>query len=106
MATGVAAGTPAYGRRLLPHILDDDAVENPGRVYAAVPKTSNVKDGYLQVTIGDLARCVDFMAKWIEDKFGKSTNFETITYIGLSELRGPVTFLAAVKTGYKVLNRN
>lgn len=65
--------------------------------YAAIPKTSNVKDGYHDVSVACLARCVDFMAKWIEDKFGRSDSFETITYIGLSDLRGPVTLLAAIK---------
>ncbi|KAI1873834.1 uncharacterized protein JN550_003103 [Neoarthrinium moseri] len=96
-------GTAPYGRRLLPNVLDELRDLNPGRVYAAIPTTSDVKDGFLDVTVADLARCVDFMAKWIEDTFGKSDGFETLTYIGLSELRGPVTFLAAVKTGYKLL---
>lgn len=92
---------PPYGRRLVPQVLDDLASNNPHRVYAAIPKTAEVKDGYQDVTVADLACAVNFMSKWIEDKFGKSTNFETITYIGLSDLKGVVTFLAAVKTGYK-----
>ena len=91
-----------YGRRLIPMVLDRLADTDPGMVYAAIPKTANVKDGYRDVSIADFARCVDFMAQWIEDKFGRSNNFETITYIGLSDLRGPATFLAAIKTGYKV----
>lgn len=92
----------AYGRRLVPQVLDELATTDPKRVYAAIPKTSDVKDGYQDVTVADLARCVNFMAKWIEDKFGRSDAFETITYVGLSDLRGIVTLLAAIKTGYKV----
>ncbi|XXH01320.1 hypothetical protein Hte_007678 [Hypoxylon texense] len=98
MATG-----PAYGRRLVPRVLDDLAGKDPHRVYAAIPKTSDVNDGYHDISVADLARCVDFMAKWLEDKFGTSSNFETITYIGPSDLRGPATLLAAIKTGYKLL---
>ena len=93
---------PAYGRRLVPQVLDELAVTDPKRVYAAIPKTADVKDGYQDITVADLARCVNFTAKWIEDKFGRSDVFETITYVGLSDLRGIVTLLAAIKTGYKV----
>lgn len=97
-------GLPAYGRRLVPQVLDELASADPGRVYAAIPKTSDVKDGYHDITVADLARCVDFTARWIEDNFGRSNVFETITYIGLSDLRGIVTLLAVIKTGYKVRN--
>lgn len=92
---------PPYGQRLVPQVLDELASTDPQRVYAAIPKTAEVKDGYQDITVADLALAVNFTAKWIEDKFGKSADFETITYIGLSDLRGVVTFLAAVKTGYK-----
>lgn len=95
---------PPYGRRLVPQVLDELASTDPHRVYAAIPKTAEVKDGYQDVTVADLARAINFMAKWIEDKFSRSTTFETITYIGLSDLKGVVTFLAAVKTGYKARN--
>jgi len=83
-------------------VLDQLADTNPSRIYAAIPKTSDVKDGYRDISVADLARCVDFMAWWIEDKFGRSESFETITFIGLSDLRGPALLMAAVKTGYKV----
>lgn len=93
---------PAYGRRLAPLVLDELAKSDPKRVYAAIPKTADVKHGYQDITVAELARCVNFMADWLEDKFGRSTDFETITYLGLSDLRGIVTLLAAIKTGYKV----
>ena len=35
---------------------------------------------------------------------GRSTVFETIAYIGPSDLRYAIVFLAAVKCGYKVSN--
>lgn len=97
-----ANGTTSYGRRLLPNVVDELRNSSPSRVYASCPKTADVADGFFDFTVADLGRCVDFMASWIENKFGRSDNFETITYIGLSEIRGPVTFLAAIKAGYKV----
>lgn len=84
-------------------VLDELGKTDPHRVYAAIPKTSNVADGFRDVSVADLVRCVDFMAKWLEDKFGRSNSFETITYIGLSDVRSPAILLAAIKTGYKLL---
>lgn len=97
----MAAQPAYYGRRLVPQVLDELASTEPKRVYAAIPKTADVKDGYRDITVADLARCVNVMAKWIENKFGRSDSFETITYVGLSDLKGIVTLLAAIKTGYK-----
>ena len=91
-----------YGRRLLPSVLDELAKHNPDRLYAAIPRTGNISDGFSDVTVADLARCVDFTSRWLEDRVGRSNSFETITYIGVSDLRGVVVFLAAVKCGYKV----
>ncbi|KAI1370978.1 acetyl-CoA synthetase-like protein [Hypoxylon crocopeplum] len=96
-------GRPHYGRRLLPLVLDELANTNPDRLYAAIPKTADVTDGFRDITVADIARCVNFMAKWIEHRFGRSDSFETITYIGIPDLRGPIVFQAAVKCGYKLL---
>lgn len=92
----------AYGKRLVPQVLDELDADDPTRVYAAVPKTADLKDGYRDVTVADMARCVNFMAAWLEKKFGKSTTFESITYVGLSDLKGITILLAAIKAGYKV----
>ncbi|KAI8958393.1 acetyl-CoA synthetase-like protein [Daldinia sp. FL1419] len=92
----------AYGRRLIPQVLDELAEKDPFRVYATIPRTSDVKDGYRDVSVAELARCVNFMAKWLVNNFGRSDSFETITYIGLSDLRGPIVLLGAIKAGYKL----
>ena len=98
----MAQKATTYGRRLVPRVLDELAETDSNRVYAAVPKSADVKDGFHDVTVADLSRCVDFMASWLHEKFGRSENFETITYIGLSDLRGPTTLLGSIKVGYKV----
>lgn len=92
----------AYGRRLVPQVVDELAAAVPDRVYAAIPRTADVQDGYRDVTIAELANCVNFMARWLEKKFGNSETFETITYVGLSDLKGITILLAAIKVGYKV----
>lgn len=92
----------AYGRRLVPQVVDELAATAPDRVYAAIPKTSDVQDGYRDVTMAELSGCVNFMARWLEQRFGKSETFETITYVGLSDLKGITILLAAIKVGFKV----
>ncbi|KAI0543941.1 acetyl-CoA synthetase-like protein [Xylaria curta] len=94
---------PQYGRRLLPLVLRELAETDPERLYAAIPEKSNVEDGFVDITVGDLSQCVDFMAHWLSDHFGPSDRFETICYVGISDLRGAVVFLAAVLCGYKLL---
>lgn len=98
-----AADVLSYkGRRLLPVVLDAHAATNPDRLYAVIPKTADVKDGLRDISVADLARCANCMAQWIEERFGRSDSFETLSYIGLNDLRGIACFLAAVKCGYKV----
>ena len=42
-----------YGRRLLPSVLDVLAKHNPDRLYAAIPRTGNISDGFSDVTVAD-----------------------------------------------------
>ncbi|KAL2350035.1 hypothetical protein BJ546DRAFT_1070158 [Cryomyces antarcticus] len=84
-------------------VADQLAVEDPHKIYASVAKTSNIADGFRDVTILELTNAVNFMAWWLEEHFGRSDTFETIAYMGVSDIRYNVVFLAAVKCGYKLL---
>ncbi|KAK4921314.1 hypothetical protein LTR66_016681, partial [Elasticomyces elasticus] len=92
----------SWGSRLLPMVADQLAAEDPYKIYASVAKTTNIADGFRDVTILELTNAVNFMAWWLEEYFGRSDSFETIAYIGVSDIRYNVIFLAAVKCGYKV----
>lgn len=92
-----------YGRRLLPCVLDELARTYPRRLFCAIPKSADISEGFNDITVSEVARCVDFMAAWVEDRFGQSETFETIGYIGIPDLRGVVIFYATVKYGYKVI---
>ncbi|RYP62047.1 hypothetical protein DL769_007472 [Monosporascus sp. CRB-8-3] len=94
---------PAYGRRLMPSVLDELARKNPNKLYGAIPKSSDVTEGFRDITVADIARCANFMAAWIVERFGRSESFETLTYIGIEDFRGVAVFHAAVKCGYKLL---
>jgi acyl-coenzyme A synthetase/AMP-(fatty) acid ligase len=91
-----------YGKRLLSATVDEIADKSPEKTFACISLTSNVKDGYRDVTFGDFARAVDRTAWWLEGLVGKSRTFETLAYIGPSDLRYFILMLAAPKVGYKV----
>ena len=74
-----------HGKRLIPHVVDELARTNPDHVFAMVPKTSNLADGFQEITIKSFARAVDEIAHRVESATGKSTKFDTIAYIGPSQ---------------------
>ncbi|KAM0798210.1 hypothetical protein BDR22DRAFT_823561 [Usnea florida] len=92
-----------YGRRLLPQILDELAQTTPHRLYAAISKSTDLNDGFKDVTIGEMAVAVNCMVYWLQQQFVTTKLFETISYIGLPDLRYTIYFLAAIKCRYKIL---
>ncbi|KAL8833479.1 MAG: hypothetical protein Q9170_004253 [Blastenia crenularia] len=103
MVSSSSSSQPVYGSRLLPQVLDGLAKSKPERIYASVPATFDLKDGFRDVTVLQLSRAVDRFAWWLEENIGSSSTFETIAYLGLPDIRYTIVFLAAVKCGFKVL---
>ena len=102
MSAAAMHSRPSYGRRTLPQTLDDLASSNENRLYASIPKHRDLSGGFVDISCRDMAKCVNFMAHWIESRLGKSTGFETVAYVGIPDLRSAAVFLGAVKCGYKV----
>ncbi|KAI0387834.1 hypothetical protein F5Y04DRAFT_286810 [Hypomontagnella monticulosa] len=70
---------------------------DPDRLYAVVPaKPADINEGFVDITVAEIARCTNFMAGWIQTTLGTSQNYGTISYIGIADLRGAVVFLAAL----------
>ena len=99
---GSASQEPRFGSRLLPRVVDELASSSPDRVYASVPISSDLAQGFQDVTMRHMSQAVDYFAWWLDQTIGRSTDFETLSYMGLPDLRYAVVFLAAVKCGYKV----
>ncbi|KAI0105973.1 acetyl-CoA synthetase-like protein [Daldinia grandis] len=71
----VSLGRPTYGRRLMPSVLDDLAKTDASRLYAVIPNDpADVSQGFRDITVADVARCVDFMANWIRAALGWAFN--------------------------------
>ncbi|KAF2176481.1 acetyl-CoA synthetase-like protein [Zopfia rhizophila CBS 207.26] len=95
--------SPRYGSRLLPVVVDEIAQSQPDLPYASVPLTANLSDGFKDITFSDITSATNYLAAWIHGNLGRSSDFDTIAYIGPGDLRYVVVFLAAIKCGYKVL---
>ena len=98
----VHTAVPRYGARLLPQVVDQLAVSDPIRVYASIPISSDLSAGFRDVSMLDMAAAIDSFAWWLETNIGRSSQFETLSYMGVSDVRYAIVFLAAVKCGYKV----
>lgn len=91
-----------YGRRLLPHLIDELAQSGHRRPYASIPTGLNPSDGYLDVPIQAFANGINRCATWIKDRFGKSKSSEVLVYLGPADLRYNLLAVAVAKTGYSV----
>lgn len=101
MQDKIPPGGP-YGERLLPQVIDAYAESDPVRIYALVPNSADVTQGFRKITMRDLASAVDLIAWWIDSHFGRSESFETLAYIGATDICYGIFFFAAIKCGYKV----
>ena len=92
-----------YGRRLLVTQVDHLAKVSPEKIYASYPKSPDLSQGFRDVTYKDLANAVNRGALWLEKTFGgRSTTFDTVAYLGDSDVRYFILILACHKTGHKV----
>ncbi|KAL4879373.1 NRPS-like enzyme [Aspergillus karnatakaensis] len=88
------------GNRLLTALVDEYALSMPDRLFAVVPKSSAVSDGFRQVTFYHLANAVNAMAWWIEKHCGKCGGRQTIAYMTGNDIRYYIFILACAKTGH------
>ena len=92
----------AFGSRLLLETLDELAQLHPNRIYATVPRAAVLSQGFQDVSFAAMARMAAATAAWLESELGLSSNFETIAYVGVPDLRSVPIFMASVRCGYKV----
>ncbi|KAI4603487.1 putative NRPS-like protein biosynthetic cluster [Pestalotiopsis sp. 9143b] len=93
------------GKRLIPHIIDDFAQNEPNREAFQIPRSANVQDGWRAVTFKEFANAVNHAAHRITEICGKPERgtFPTIAYIGPNDARYVVMMVGAIKAGYKAL---
>ncbi|TVY83972.1 Non-canonical non-ribosomal peptide synthetase FUB8 [Lachnellula suecica] len=94
---------PQFGERLLPQTLDEIARKTPQRIYASIPVSGDISQGFRDVSFREVANGVNYFAHQVEIIYGRSSTFETLMYVGIPDLRYVMVFLGAIKCGYKVL---
>jgi thioester reductase-like protein/acyl-coenzyme A synthetase/AMP-(fatty) acid ligase/aryl carrier-like protein len=87
---------------LPPTRTDRKATNDPDGIYAYLPVSTTYQGGFRPVTHLELATSVNFIANLITQNFGKGTIFETIAYIGPSDMRYAMVLLAIIKAGFKM----
>jgi hypothetical protein len=91
-----------FGKRTLPETLDGIAREIPNRQYGTIPISADLNDGFRDISVKQVANGVNGFAFQLEQLYGRSAKFETITYMGISDLRYVMVVLGAIKCGYQV----
>lgn len=76
---------PEYGQRLLPTLVDDLARDSPDKLFALIPKSKDLGNGFHEMTYSMLAQSVNTVALWLERTIDRGQRFETIAYIGASK---------------------
>jgi hypothetical protein len=101
-AKSTGQGQSRVSRRTLPETLDEIARETPNRRYATTPVSPDVNQGFRDVSFEEMINGVNRFAFLLEKLYGRSDNFETLTYLGIPDLRYVMVIFGAIKCGYKV----
>ncbi|KAI1078021.1 nonribosomal peptide synthetase [Whalleya microplaca] len=97
---------PNFGRRLVPHVIDEIANSDPQREAFSIPRShDDPKEGWRAISFKEYANAVNRVAHRIIETCGKPAagSFPTIAYIGPNDARYVVLLVSAVKAGYKAL---
>lgn len=79
------ANSTDYGRRLLPQILDDLASAEPDRILYSISTSSDISQGFQQVSARTFAKAVDKTAWLLRGQIGESPTLQSVGYIGPRE---------------------
>lgn len=93
---------PNYGQRSVPDIIDNVAKNEPLRVFASIPISEDLSDGYIDVTYHAIANAINRASWWLSESLGLANTSEVFSYIGPNDLRYPIFLVAAIKCGYQV----
>ncbi|GAM37529.1 hypothetical protein TCE0_024f07522 [Talaromyces pinophilus] len=91
-----------HSKQLIPKLLEDGAKSTPDRVWAKFPVSNTTYEhGFRAATYSQMLNAANKVAWILDQTVGKSTAFDTLAYLGPSDLRYHIVLLAAMKTGYK-----
>lgn len=94
--------TYPYGYRLLPQLIDERAEANHPRPFASIPISSDIEQGFYDVSYRKFANAINRCAHWLLDTLGRPSSSEVLVYLATPDLRYQILAIAAQKAGYYV----
>ncbi|GAB0138719.1 putative secondary metabolism biosynthetic enzyme [Epichloe bromicola] len=102
MAVGMAKSAH-YGNRLIPQILDDLASAEPNRILYSVAKSSDLSQGFRDVSARAFTKAVDKTAWLLRRELGENPEIRAVGYIGPHDLRQILLTYACIKANCTAL---
>ncbi|KAJ5107679.1 hypothetical protein N7456_004354 [Penicillium angulare] len=98
-------GSSQHEIRNFVDVIDELALNEPNRTVVSIPRSSNAKDGWKDLSASVYANAINRLAHSIVDKFGraKKHDYPTVAYIGPNDVRYLIILTATIKAGYKAL---
>ncbi|ERF77177.1 hypothetical protein EPUS_06457 [Endocarpon pusillum Z07020] len=91
-----------YGKRLLPVLVDEIAATDPERTFVSTPRSSDLADGFIDISYCEFAKAVNRCAWWLRKELGEHTEQKTVLYLGPLDLRYLIIILETAKAGHIV----
>ncbi len=92
----------SFGKRLIPVLIDDAARDTPQRVYASIPRSAHLSEGFEDITYARFANAINRAAAWLDAALGGRGSTGIFAYAGPKDLRYTILTVAAVKSGREV----
>lgn len=83
-------------------ILDQIARKEPDRLYCIHPKSSDISQGWKEISFGDVLNASNRMAHWIQENVGSSDHPEVLAYSAANDIRYVAFVLACMRLGHIV----
>lgn len=93
---------PVDCQRTLWRITDDIAAIDPHRLFCTQPVSSDISQGWRDISFSDMASAANRMALWLQENVASSTQQETLAYVGTNDIRYVAFILACMKLRHKV----
>lgn len=76
----------AYGKRLIPQILDSLASAEPDRIIYSLATFPDISHEFRHISARTFAKAVDKTAWWLQNQIGRPISIHTVGYIGPRKL--------------------
>jgi acyl-CoA synthetase (AMP-forming)/AMP-acid ligase II len=95
-------GSIDVAQRTVLQSLDKIVAEQPDSLYCIQPFSSDLSDGWKDITFKELANAIQNMALWIQNKVPSSNEPLTLAYLGYNDIRYAAFVFACMKLQHTV----